>query len=170
MKLEKKYFILLLFFILGFTNVKAHPFYVSICQIEFNGKTHSLEIALKVFANDLLLGLENEGKRKLYLGEKKENPKTDEYIYDYLKTQLVFAINNKKDNFSFIGKEMENDVLWIYLEIENVNHLNKLEVECKLLTEVIENQSTIVQVDNRGTIKNLLLNKSKTADSLEFEK
>jgi len=168
MKIEKKYIILLLFLILGVNSVKAHPFYVSICQVDFNDETNSLEIALKIFTDDLILGLENDGKTVLFIGEKIENPNLNKYIFEYLKSQMKFTINNKKVDFNFIGKEVENAVVWTYLEIENIDQLKAFGVESKLLTEVRESQSNIVQVSNNGTIKNILLNKNKTIDSIQF--
>ncbi|WP_346860253.1 DUF6702 family protein [uncultured Draconibacterium sp.] len=168
MKIGKIYIILILVSVLSIKSVGAHPFYVSICQVEYNKETKSLEMALKVFADDLLLGLENEGITKLFLGEEKENPKTDEYIFDYLKLQMKFKINQKDAEFSYVGKEMENSVVWIYLEIVNVDDLQTAEVETKLLTEVRETQNNIVQINKNGEIKNMLLNKDKTVDSVQF--
>jgi hypothetical protein len=168
MKIEKKYIILLLFLLFGVNSLNAHPFYVSICQVEFNKETKSLEMALKVFADDLLLGLENEGITKLFLGEEKENPKTNEYIFEYLKSQMKFTINQKDAEFSYVGKEMENSVVWIYLEIRKIDDLQTAKVETKLLTEVRETQNNIVQINKNGDIKNMLLNKDKTVDSVQF--
>ncbi len=169
MQINKKYFILLLFLLLGVNSVNAHPFYVSICQIDYNEETKSLEIAVKIFADDLLLGLENAGKTKIYLGEKKEDVKADEYIFDYLSSQYSFMVNNEKANLTFVGKELDNDVVWTYLEIENIASLNTIDVKCTLLTEVLESQSNIIQVNKNGIIKNMLLSKNKTSDSLVFE-
>lgn len=169
MQIKKKYFILVLFLLLGVNFAKAHPFYVSICQVNYNSETKSLEISVKVFADDLLLGLKNTGRTKIYLGEEKEDPKTDEYIFDYLNTQFSFVANGEKVNFKFVGKEIENDAVWTYLEIENVADLTSIYVECKLLTEVLESQSNIIQVNKSGEIKNLLLNKNKVSGSITFE-
>lgn len=169
MQINKKYFILLLFLLLGVNSVKAHPYYVSICQVELNSKTNSLEISLKVFADDLLLGLENAGRTKIYLGEEKENQSTDAYIYDYLKTQYKFVINSRITSFSFVGKEMEDNVVWAYLEINEVNDLSNFKVECTFLTEVLESQTNIIQVNKDGVIKNMMFNKNKTVDSLQFD-
>ncbi|MCF6333363.1 MAG: hypothetical protein L3J11_08765 [Draconibacterium sp.] len=63
----------------------AHPFYVSICQVDYNKENQSLEISVKIFANDLLVALEKAGATKIFLGEKKENPETDKFIFNYLK-------------------------------------------------------------------------------------
>ncbi len=168
MKIEKKYFILMLLLVMGVNFVKAHPFYVSICQLNYNEQTNSLEISVKTFSDDLLLALENAGRTKIFLGEDKEDPKTDEYIFNYFKTRLNFVVNHEKSALNFVGREIEADVVWTYMEIVNVNDLKSIEVQCSLLTEVLEDQSNIIQVNKNGTIKNLLLNRNKTRGMLEF--
>lgn len=168
MKIEKKYIILLLLIILKSNLVEAHPFYVSICQVNYNKESQTLEISIKTFADDLLLGLENNGKSKIYLGEAKEHPKTDTYIFEYFKRKLNFSVNNRNTEYAFIGREQEKDIVWTYLEIKNVNSLETIQVECSILTEVFAGQSNIIQVNNGETIKNLLLSKNKTTGSLEF--
>ena len=167
MKIIKKSF--LVFFLMTILlQSKAHPFYVSICQVDFNKENRTLEISVKTFADDLLLGLKNAGVTKLYLGEEKENSATDQYIFEYLKLNLIFKVNGKKVDYSFVGKEMETDVVWSYLEIEEIIALNEIEVECFLLTEVLETQSNIIQINNGAGIKSMLLTKHKTIDSITY--
>jgi hypothetical protein len=141
---------------------------VSICQIDFNKEHQTLEISVKTFVNDLLLALKEGGSPELFLGEERENEKADDYIYDYLKRNLKIKVNGKAVSYSFIGKELETDVVWSYLEIEGVTELNKIEVECSVLTEVFESQSNIIQVNDGTGIRNLLLSKRKTVDSISF--
>ncbi len=169
MKIVKK--IILIFSLFLFCSVQAnsHPFYVSICQIDFNKENQTLEISVKTFVNDLLLALKNGGAPELFIGEKRENAKTDDYIYDYLKRNLKIKVNGKAVNYSFIGKELETDVVWSYLEIEGVAQLKKIEVECSVLTEVFDTQSNIIQVNDGTGIRNLLLSKRKTVDSISFK-
>lgn len=164
----KKILVLVHLFLFCGLVVNAHPFYVSICQVDYNAKNHTLEISLKTFADDLLLALKEQGATKIYLGEERENPKTDELIFNYIKSQLKFRINNRDVKYSFIGKEMDSDVVWTYLEIENIAEFNKIEVECKLLTEIFESQNNIIQVNRNGEIKNLLLTKKRTYDSISY--
>jgi len=166
-KIEKKYFIVLLFLFVGFFTT-AHPYYVSICQVEFNRQTHALEISLKTFADDLLLGLENAGHSNIYIGEPKENPKTDEFIYNYLLSKLNFKVDGNPVEYKFVGKEMEDGVVWTYLEIINIQEFTDLDVSCTLLTEVLASQSNIIQVEKDKKIKNLLLNRNKTSGNLTF--
>lgn len=168
MKIEKKRFIIIL---LVFSSIvaKSHPFYVSICQVEYNNETNALQISLKTFADDLTLGLENAGHTSLYIGEERENPKTDDLIYAYLQSVLKFTVNGQVVNYNFIGKELEDGVVWSYLEIMNIENFNKLEVKCTLLTEVLESQSNIIQVEKNKRIKNLLLSINNTRGTILFE-
>jgi hypothetical protein len=167
-KIVKNLFFVLCFLLFSTNSSKAHPFYVSICQVDFNKVNSTLEISIKVFADDLLLGLKTAGESKIYLGEKKENPDTDKYIFNYLKSKLKFTVNDISEEYIFVGREMESDVVWIYLEIDNINELKKVEVECGLLTEVLETQSNIIQINDGNGIKSLLLNRRKQNDTLNL--
>lgn len=168
MKQTKKIIFLVYFFVFPIITVFAHPFYVSICQVDYNNTNQSIEISIKTFADDLLLGLENVGVTKIYLGEEREDPKADQYIYDYLQSKLQFNVNGEDYDFNFVGYEFENDVVWIYLEIVNVKTLSEIEITNCFLTEVYDSQSNIIQINNGGEIKSLLLTKRNNTDKIEF--
>ncbi|WP_297089626.1 DUF6702 family protein [uncultured Draconibacterium sp.] len=164
-----KIFVSLSFILFATISAYSHPFYVSICQVDYNEQNRSLEISLKVFADDLLLALEQEGHKKLYLGEAKENERTDEFIFSYLKNKIYFTVHNTHVPYYFIGKEVEKEVVWIYLEASGVSDFDKFEVDCTLLTEVYSDQRNIIQLSKNGIIKNLLLDIRKTTGTLEFK-
>ncbi|WP_321344513.1 DUF6702 family protein [uncultured Draconibacterium sp.] len=169
MKIGKKIILPVLFLFLGVFFSQAHPFYVSICQVNYNQQNQSLEISVKIFADDLLVALSEEGHEKLYIGEDKENEHTDEYIFNYLTDKIHFSVNENEVQANFVGKEMEKDVVWTYLEINDIAQLNDIEVSCNLLTDVFSDQSNIIQVNKNGKIKNLLLSKRDTSGRLNFE-
>ncbi len=168
MKIAKKIIILFCFLSVWSFSANAHPFYVSICQIDFNQENYSLEISVKTFADDLILGLENEGAKKIFLGEKKENPETDRFIFEYLNKNLKLKVNDQLLELTFIGKEIETDVVWSYFEVEGISEFNKIEVDCSILVDVFETQNNIIQINDGSGIKNLLLSKRKTNDSITY--
>lgn len=168
MKIAKKYLIILFFLLTGFGSTSAHPFYVSICQVYFNRETESLEISLKTFADDIAAGLEKAGHGSLYIGEEKEDPKTDTYLFDYLKSKIKFKVNGKPVDYQFVGKELEDAVVWTYLEIPDVTDLQSIDVVSNLLTEVYDTQSNVIQVEKDKEVKNLLLSKRNTAGTITF--
>lgn len=147
---------------------KAHPYYVSLCQVEYNAETKALEISLKTFADDLLLGLKNAGHKDIFLGEERENPETNDFIKTYINSKIKFEVNGKPVSYTFIGKEIEDGVVWSYLEIPDISELKTLNVNCSLLTEVLETQNNIIQVESDKKIKSLLLSKRKTKGTLSF--
>ncbi len=164
----KKLFFLIYFFLVQIP-VFAHPFYISICQVDFNAENHSLEISIKIFADDLIRALENKGAPELFLGEEKEIPQTDSLINAYIQSKYAFIVNGQKKSFYFIGKELDTDAVWCYFEIDKINELNQIEVHCDLLTELYDSQSNVIQVTKNGETKNMLLSKRKTVDLLKFE-
>ena len=164
----KKLFFLVYFFLFQIP-VFAHPLYVSICQVDFNEKSHALEISIKIFADDLIHALEKKGAPELYLGEEKENPQTDSLINAYIQSKYLFIVNGEKTAFHFIGKELDTDAVWCYFETGKIDDLRNIEVDCNLLTEVYDTQSNIIQVTKNGETKNMLLDKRKTSDLLKFE-
>ena len=141
---------------------------MSICQIDYNEQNHSLEISVKIFADDLQAALTNRNIENLFLGEQRENPESNEYISAYLNDNLSISVNNKPLQFLFLGKEPEDDAFWCFMEIQNVNPFKEIEVTDAILTEIFDTQSNIVQVTFHEKTKNLLLRKGKTNGSLSF--
>lgn len=148
----------------------AHPLHVSLCQVDFKQQHKTLEISVKIFADDLLNALGKQNIPDLYLGENKENPKSDEYIFNYLQNNLLFKVNEKKVEYTYIGKEMEDDALWCFIQINNVMELNQLEITDLILTEIFDDQNNIVEVNKNGKILNLLLNRKTQTGTLNFTK
>ncbi len=152
------------FFFISFT----HPFYVSICQIDLNRKTEALEITFKIFADDLEKGLETQGTGKLYLGTERESKEANKYIFKYLENNFKIKIDEKSRDLHFIGKEVEKDVVWCYVEVKEIRKIGKVTITNSILTEQFENQSNIVHIKAGKVKKSMLLNKSKITDIVIF--
>ncbi len=146
----------------------AHPFYVSICSIDHNAKTKSLEITFKVFTEDLESAVEAQGAERLRLGSENESPKSDQYIQTYLKKRVTIQVDGDTMAFSYVGKEIETDETWCYAEVASVPSVSKLTIRNSLLMERFEAQQNIVHVKVRGKQKSLVLWKDKREGSVEF--
>lgn len=94
--------------------VAAHKYYVSLTQAEYNDETKTLEIAVRVFADDLELALTRANKRAVYLDKTAD---VSNLILAYL--QANFEIQNSKNEtqkFKWVGIETKVDSVWIYIE------------------------------------------------------
>ncbi len=146
----------------------CHKFYVSICQIDFNSKTNSLEITFKIFTDDLENALEAQGTGKLYLGSERESQDADRFIFNYFVTNFNLKIENRPAQLKFLGKEVELDVTWCFIEVLDVEKITNITVTNSILIEQFEDQTNIVHVKVGDNQKSMLLHKAKVTDRLEF--
>lgn len=144
----------------------AHPFYVSITQIDY--KNQALQITLKIFVSDLQDAMLDAKAPELYLGEEKEHASSEKYITDYIHTHLQISVNDVQKKYTFVGKEVEQDAIWVYFEIPNISGVTNLEVRNTLLIEKFEGQTNLVNTDIKEQKKSLILNKSTPQDKLSF--
>lgn len=146
----------------------SHPFYVSVCTIDHNSKTKALEITFKIFTEDLESVLEEQIPERLYLGSQQESSKANRYISNYLQKHVTLQANGDTVAFSFVGKEIEIEETWCYVEVANVPSVSKLTIRNSVLMEKFEAQQNLVHVKVGGKQKSLVLWKDKREGSVEF--
>lgn len=146
----------------------AHPFYVSVCRIDHNPETRALEMSFRIFTDDLEQTLEALGTGSLRLGTGREAEKADLYIGRYLVRHVVFEINGKRMDADFLGKEVEEEATWCYVEITGVPELKSIAVTNTLLLETFEDQVNLVHVNAHGQKKSMLFSRLQEKDTLTF--
>lgn len=146
----------------------SHDFYMSIFEIKFNEDAASLEITGRLFVDDLNFALEETGKGKVNIGDKTEREDADEVIAAYLSQHLSISIDQKAIQVKYLGKEMEDDVLWVYLEALNINELNTISVKNTVLSDANEKQVNIVYVIVNGEERSMMMKKDNWTESLNF--
>ncbi len=162
-----RYFILVVgFFLLtGF----AHKFYVSIMEVTHNAENASLEIAVKLFTDDLEAALEAGTTTKLWVGDPdREAPETDSLLANYFERRLTIEVDGETQKATLLGKELEADVTWCYLEINDVPTVSKINISNLLLTELFDEQKNIVHVYVGDEEKSVLLQRGKGSGELSF--
>ncbi|MDP6907916.1 MAG: hypothetical protein QF371_00345 [Flavobacteriales bacterium] len=151
-----------------FTVISLHDFHSSVTQVEFNTKTHSLEITVRLFTDDLMVSLEDSGFPKMEIGTTKEPPEANENLEKYLQKHLAFTVNGKSHPFKYLGKEAQDDATWCYLEIEEVASVNKLEVTNTLMLSSFDDQTNMVNLKINGRKKSGLSRKGSIELSFDF--
>ncbi len=146
----------------------AHPFYVSICEINHNSETASLEITLKLFTSDLEDCLEKNGAPNLQIGTKKESEETNEILKTYINESLHIQINEKEVIPIYLGKEVEDEVTWIYLEAKKIKKVESIQIKNSLLFEFEDSQTNIIHIFANDEKKSMLLNRSNDEDKVTY--
>ena len=128
--------------------VPAHEFHLSKSLVEYVEGEKAIQITMHLFIDDLEEALRQQGKSKLYICTDKESPEAEPAIYQYLQSTFRIALDGQVVEYSFIGKEISEDLLamWCYLEVEGVSSFSKLQVQNSILTELFEDQKNLVSV------------------------
>src|SRR5436190_19434900 len=126
-------------------SVEAHPYHTSIADIRYNAKSQTLEIALKVFANDLEKTLSDAAKKPVTLNQ---TPAVQAQIAAYLKKVVAVELNPKQVlPLKYIGSEPETDTYWLYAEIPlKSNQLSQVNFRNQVLLETYDDQMNIVNL------------------------
>lgn len=135
----------------------AHKFYVSITKVEYIEKENSIQIIAKIFTEDLEKTLRERYSPDIHLDSKKETETDAEFIQKYLLKKLKININNSPVTIDYIGKEYENDVVKIYMEVQNVSEIKSFEIENKILMDMFEEQQNIIHFKKNKLRKSLML-------------
>ena len=148
--------------------VTAHPFYISVCQVDHNPDTGALEMSFRIFTDDLELALETMGTDRLRLGTERESEKADLYIGRYLARHVEIEINGRRVSASFLGKEVDSDAIWCYVEAEDIPVLETMTMTNTLLLETYEDQVNLVHVNANGQKKSLMFDGQQIRQTLDF--
>jgi hypothetical protein len=121
-----------------------HPYHVSVTEIVQNVSTGTLEITIKTIPEDMFQILEERYKGALFIGENCEKPESDSVLADYLSETFILMVNGQSVAPIFIGKELELDAFWCYLEVSEQTKINSLELTNTMLLENNFTQTNII--------------------------
>ena len=157
-----------LIFIFAIKLLSFHPYYVSIFEVNHNPDTKTVQVAARIFIDDLENVLMDEGREKPYIGTERELSEADELIADYLNRHFMLTADGERIELDFIGKESETDVIWCYLESNPIDRIDTLHVKADLLIDMFPLQNNLVHTEERGIKKSVILKKGKIEDEIVY--
>ena len=162
-----RYFALLISFFL--LTSFSHKFYVSISEVNHNVEDATLELSVQMFTDDLEAALEATTDDKLWIGDpEREAVATDSLLAIYLDKKLTVSVNGKEREAVFIGKELEADATWCYLEIQEVDKLEHISIDNRVLMELFDDQKNLVHIYANGDEKSLFLRRGKSTGEIAY--
>ena len=160
--------LLLILFIVPLLTFSAHKYYLSLTQINYKSESKYIEIIINVFMDDIETALNKDYSIDLKLTSDKELIDNDVYFEKYLTDKLHFKIDDISKNFNYIGKEYDGDLVYFYLEIENIENVNTIEVSNKILTTHFPKQQNLIKSKVRAENKSMLLTAESDKGLLKF--
>ncbi len=122
-----------------------HDSFISILTIHHNTEKKELDLTWRMTAHDIEHALEPQGR--LQLASPHELPKADSLINAYLNDHLLLDIHGSPLRWKWIGKELQGENLYCYLQIDSVADPEGLTVSNTLLQDVFGDQQNIVHLE-----------------------
>ena len=141
-----------------------HKYYVSVTDIEYATEAKSLQVISRLFVDDMEKVLQERYNDSIKI----EDKLVDTYIEKYYSKKLLIRIDNELKQFNFIGKEIEDDMVHCYFEIENISSIETISVTNKLLFDVFDSQQNITHLKINNKKKSFLFIKDNASGLLKL--
>ena len=136
-----------------------HSFHVSVSDMKYKEEQKSIQVSTRIFLDDLELALRNfSGQQSLDILEKSEWESVQNMLGEYLLTKVTLKDEKGRVyELHYLGAEVEDDVMWCYLEVEKVKKIKSITVTNTILHEVWEDQENLVHFRAFGDVKSARL-------------
>ena len=145
-----------------------HKYYISMTKIKYVQEERSVQITMRFFIDDLEKTLNNRFKKDFKLANSDELKETDKLLNFYLQQKFSIIINEQTVEYTYIGKEYENDVVFIYLEATDIDNINSIEVKNSMLLETFEEQQNFIKLYMNNQVKTMVLIRGNDKEMLKF--
>ncbi len=122
----------------------AHKFYMSITEMQYNENNGYLEIIIKLFTDDIEKALEQQSDSSIFLGTPKESSQADELLQNYLQKNFTLKTGQQALDIRFLGKEVDKDYTWAYLEVKDFKPDEKYTIKNSILINLFDSQANRV--------------------------
>jgi len=128
----------------------AHVYHASIMDVRYNPQKKQLEVAVKVFTDDLEKALSAEQPKPVSV---LEDPKPQLATLTTALLRRALAFGTKPGEalpWRYVGMERDHDAHWLYLAVPLSAAPSALYVRNHLLLDMFEDQMNIVNVEANG--------------------
>ncbi|TBR19977.1 MAG: hypothetical protein EPO57_01545 [Chitinophagaceae bacterium] len=146
----------------------AHPFHVSVTEMNHNAKEQTIEISCKFFVDDFEKGLLQFGKTKVDIQSDAIHEKMNQLISAYIKKNFKLNIDGKDMDQQYLGFEVDKESVFCYFQIDKINSIKKLEIFSTILYNEFDDQSNIFHVNVNEIRKSTKLDFPKTNTIFNF--
>lgn len=144
--------LLLCFFLL-------HPYHVSVCEVVYSKESEAVQITHRIFLDDFEEALTEFTQLEDFV-LLEDSLHSHQAIEQYFRKNFSIVVNGAQSKYTYLGSEVEDDLVWCYLEVTNVASLESIEMVNTVLTEIFDDQKNLVHYKIGGEKKSFILTKS----------
>ncbi len=135
--------------------VSFHPYYVSVTDIKYKEAEKTLQISCRTFTDNIENALKKIYKKPIDILHPKDKQEAEKLLSDYINKHLKIKIDGIVQKPTLIGYEKEEDAVWTYLEVKNIEVPKNIHLENSLLYEYLPQQINMVHTEVNGKKQSL---------------
>ncbi|NHE58437.1 DUF6702 family protein [Cyclobacterium plantarum] len=147
----------------------AHPFYISLTDMVYNDTNQTIEIAQKIFWDDLEVALTNMSGNQVNFLSPNRPDVLESQIEKYILTHNTLIIKGDTLNITYLGHEIEAEAAWFYMESEKITAPEQVTIYNNILIDDFPQQQNIVNFYKDRKPKSLITRKEKTSGVLKLD-
>jgi|TARA_B110000438_G_C15821428_1_gene654648 hypothetical protein len=137
--------------------------------MEYDGERKKIEIHKKFFFDDL-----EQTIKDTFLDENFDIINSQEYIANnyiekYLKDNIEFFVNDKKQDFNYLGYEYEDGMVHCYFEVTKIKKIKKIKIKDTSLFNTFEGQENLIYFQLDQKLTTIRLKQPKLFDTIIFK-
>lgn len=146
----------------------AHDFHYSRTDLRWNPTTETWQMELRVFSDDFenVLRLRTTDETPFRLGDSQERSDLDALAADWLSNACKMTANDKEIIMNYLGKEVDYDITYLYLESAPQRAPETLSLHWTLFFDLFEDQINEVALDALGMNLRALFSTEEPAQQL----
>jgi hypothetical protein len=147
----------------------AHAYHASILELRFNPEKQRLEMALKIFTDDLEQDLSG-GKSKPVRTDQLTRAQLNPLLADLLRRSVQFSTRPGEPALplTLVGLQKEKDAYWVYFTAPLSAKATGVTLRHQLLLNLFPDQMNIVNLEARGQKQSLLFRDGETQQQLKW--
>ena len=124
----------------------AHPFHMSVVEMNHNSQDKTIEISCKIFTDDFEKVLAKNYNTKADLINPPNKAAMDSLVKKYILGHLGLNVNGKPVSLVYVGFETDKEASYAYVEVDNVSNVSKVDIYNNLMYDMFDDQVNIMHV------------------------
>lgn len=155
--------------LISYMSGMLHAFHISVCEIELDENTHSLEISQRIFLDDLEESLTLwSGQTGIDVINPKSKEELDAMIGLYVTERFNLTINGRQQDLQYLGAKVKGDVMMVFLKVKPVKKIKSISIENTVLMELFADQINLIHMTVNDNLQSLKLNLSEPSSRLDW--
>lgn len=134
-----------------------HPYYVSITEVRIDTRKHILQLSCRMFMDDLEEAIAKLYDLKVDILSSLDNQSLNDVFFQYIRQHVSIQVGGVFVQPQMLGYEIEEEAVWCYLELKNMNEVGPVKINNTILYDFIPSQTNIVHCYYNGVRKSLKL-------------